>query len=206
MVGDIHCENKVLQLILQYFAELGLETVLAVGDIVDGVGDANEVCSLLVKHGVLTVAGNHDRWILAGSMRELPDATAMSGLRSDSRAWLAQLPKTRSFQTAKGPLLLCHGLGEDDMVMLRPSDDGYALQSNFALQALVRSKRYRFVINGHTHTPMVRTFGQLTIINAGTLSQHDRMGCGVVDFERGNVEFLAIHEGLISTRECFAFP
>jgi putative phosphoesterase len=205
VVGDIHCKDEVLELVLRYFSELGIKTVLAVGDIVDGRGDANKVYSLLVKYEVSTVAGNHDRWILAGSLRELPDATELSALRSDTREWLVQLPKTRSFQTSRGPLLLCHGLGEDDMAGLWPGDEGFALQSNFALQALVESKRYRFVINGHTHLPMVRSVGPLTIINAGTL-QSDRPVCSVIDFDRGKVKFFTISQGRISGGECFELP
>lgn len=198
VVGDIHCEDKVLALVLQHFSELNIETVLSVGDIADGTGDPNKVCSLLIQHGVLSVSGNHDRWVLAGTMRDLPGATPTNSLSGGNRAWLAQLPRTRSFETAAGPLLLCHGFGDDDMAGLRPDDNGYALQSNLGLQRLIATKRYRTVVNGHTHLPMVRNIGGLTIINAGTLDRRDRQNCTVIDFDLGTVELYDINRGQIS--------
>ena len=202
VVGDIHCEDEALTLVLRHFSELHIEIVLSVGDIVDGAGDPNRVCSLLAEHGVLTVLGNHDRWALHGTMRDLPGATAIDSLSGGTRAWLAQLPKTRSFKTAAGPLLLCHGFGTDDMAGLRPDDEGYALRSNLALQTLIKEKRYRFVVNGHTHLPMVRNIGRLIIINAGTLDHRDRQVCSVIDFDRGNVELYDVDRSRISKTRC----
>lgn len=205
MIGDIHCEDQVLELVLRHFSSMGTDTVLAVGDIADGVGDVNRACSLLIEHGVLTVAGNHDRWLLEGSMRELPDATAASALRRESRTCLEQLPKTRSFQTSRGSLLLCHGFGENDMATIRPDDDGYALESNLALQLLSRSGSHRFVVCGHSHQPMVRKIGSLLVINAGTLHRCDRQVCSFIDFENGSVEFFDIKGDTISSAERTSF-
>lgn len=203
VIGDLHCEDEVLELVLLHFSKACADTVLSVGDIVDGTGDVNNVCSLLVQHRVLAVAGNHDRWILTGSMREMANATAISALSSVTREWLAQLPKTRSFQTPSGRLLLCHGLGEDDMAEVGPEDEGYALQSNFALQELVLSGQHRFVVCGHSHKPMVRNIGSLTIINAGTLGREGRQTCVLIDFARGSVEFFDASRGVISSAERF---
>ncbi|HEY5375715.1 MAG TPA: metallophosphoesterase family protein, partial [Polyangiaceae bacterium] len=74
LIGDIHCEVARLKQVLALFRSLNVDTVLAVGDIADGPGDLTEACSVLEQAGVLAVAGNHDRWLLAGEMRDLPDA------------------------------------------------------------------------------------------------------------------------------------
>jgi putative phosphoesterase len=204
VIGDIHGEDEVLDRVLQHFASVGVPTVLAVGDMVDGVGDVNRACSLLAEYGVLAVAGNHDRWILAGRMRDLRDATPAVALTNESRAWIEHLPRTRSFDTPGGPLLLCHGLGEDDMAELRSGDSGYALESNFALQALIESREFRFVVNGHAHERMVRSLGRLTIINAGTLSGGHLQTCCVLDFELGEGEFLDAGRDPITRIERFS--
>jgi predicted phosphodiesterase len=204
VIGDIHCEDEVLENVLRHFSSRDVDTLLAVGDIVDGVGDPNRVCSLLAQHNVFAVAGNHDRWLLEGSMRrEIRDATPASSLVPESRRWLEQLPKTRSFQTLRGPLLLCHGIGENDMSVVRPDDTGYALESNLALQGLLSSKQYRFVLGGHSHLPMVRTIGGLTIITAGTLDRLSRQVCCILDFEKGKAEFFNASKTKISNAECF---
>src|SRR4051812_40972312 len=95
LIGDIHCEVARLRQVLELFRASAVETVLAVGDIADGPGDLGETCDLLESGGVLAVAGNHERWLLAGQMRDLPDATALSAVTPKIRAFLAALPKTR---------------------------------------------------------------------------------------------------------------
>jgi hypothetical protein len=49
VVGDIHCEDELLQTVLEHFISKCTDTILAVGDIVDGVGDADRVCDSLCK-------------------------------------------------------------------------------------------------------------------------------------------------------------
>ena len=204
VIGDIHCEDIVLDRVLRHFCSIGADSILSVGDVVDGLGNANKACALLREHNVFTVAGNHDRWTIEELMRTLPNATPKDGLTEENRAWLRQLPKTLTFETPMGTLLLCHGIGENDMAMVRPSHDGYAIEANLDLQMLIKSKRYRFVVSGHSHEPMVRTIGKLTLINAGTLDRHDRQVCSVVDFDAAKVNFYDIGEDAISEAELFA--
>jgi predicted phosphodiesterase len=66
-------------------------------------------------------------------------------------------------------LLLCHGVGDNDMIRLQPGDVGYALESNLELTALIDAGVHRLVVGGHTHRVMVRRFGGLTVVNPGTL-------------------------------------
>src|SRR5450432_3845700 len=165
LIGDIHCELARLKRVLAHFRSQKVDTVLAVGDIADGPGDLTEACLLLQESGALVVAGNHDRWLLSGQMRDLPDATPVESVTPIARRYLAALPKTRLLESPRGKVLLCHGLGEDDMACVRPDDQGYWLESNGPLWELVESRRARFVVNGHSHRAMLRTIGSLTILN-----------------------------------------
>jgi len=188
VLGDVHAEDERVERALAYFAETGVEVVLQVGDLADGHGSVTRTLSLLAKHGVLAVLGNHDRWLLAGAMRELPRATDASTITPADRDYLASLPTTREFTTPFGALLLCHGLGTNDMAKVRPDDEGYAVTSNSELWALVNDARYRIVINGHSHRAMVRRFGPVTIVNAGTLLRDDEPCIIVIDFSKKEVE------------------
>lgn len=205
VIGDIHAEDELLEFVLRHFLGLQLDTILAVGDVVDGLGNANKACALLREYEVHTVCGNHDRWALTDSMRSLPGATAAGSLTQETCQWLQRLPKTRTFQTPRGALLLCHGLGENDMATVRPHHEGYALEANVELQELIASKQYRFIVSGHSHEPMVRSLGHLTLINAGTLDRQDRQVCSVIDFESGSVEFLNLKQFAVSSTERFTF-
>jgi putative phosphoesterase len=206
LIGDIHCEDETLEIALEHLASERPDAILSVGDIVDGVGDPNRVCDLLKQHEVFTVMGNHDRWVLQDSMRDLRNATPLNTLRVQSRDWLAALPQTLSFETPRGELLLCHGLGENDMAMVREDDEGYSLDFNLALSELIKSKHYTFVANGHSHHAMVRTIEKLTIINAGTLARGARQICTVIDFQAGHVELFDIEGPHVVKAEHFSLP
>lgn len=203
VIGDVHCEAEALEAALSHFASLRPESVLCVGDIVDGIGDPNRCCRLLAEAGAVTVRGNHDRWLFEGTMRDLPDATELAALDASSRAFLAGLDRTHEIETVAGLALLCHGLGEHDMAALGPDDRGYALENNEELQSLVHAGRYAFVINGHTHRRMVRRVGALTLINAGTLHRDDTPCFAVVDFERERVTFFKLgpDQTIVGTEE-----
>lgn len=112
------------------------------------------------------------------------DVHRSSELAPSTQAYLQALPGTRRISTTRGPLLLCHGIGEDDMSRLRTYDYGYALETNDALNAL-RTTDCALMVGGHTHERMVREFDALTVINAGTLTYTDKPCFLVADLQDG---------------------
>jgi predicted phosphodiesterase len=185
LIGDLHCEHDALAFALAQLSRLGVDTLLQVGDIADGPGDLNATVALLVEHGVLAVKGNHDRWLLANHLRDVPHATALSDVSPATVDYLSSLPVTRELRSPRGDVLLCHGLGSNDMAGVKPDQEGYDLSTNLELQMLIRERRYRYVLNGHTHRPMLRGFGSLSILNAGTLLGDFERCFTWVDFEQG---------------------
>ena len=69
------------------------------------------------------------------------------------------------------------------MSKVAPDDFGYALEANDDLQNLVRAGVHRWILNGHSHQRMVRHFGAVTLINAGTLLRHHQPCFLELDFE-----------------------
>lgn len=187
LIGDLHCEHEALAFVLGELRRLGAETLLQVGDIADGQGDLGATVALLQEHLVLAVKGNHDRWLLGNQQRDLPFATPLATASPGVVAYLSQLPATREFRSPRGNVLLCHGLGLNDMACVKPDHEGYDISSNLELQTLIQERRYRFVLNGHSHRAMLRTFGPLSIINAGTLLRGSERSFTFVDFERGEL-------------------
>ena len=199
-LGDIHAQSDLLASALALFEAHGCDGIVSVGDIIDGLappgGGVNACCRLLQQHRVLTVAGNHERWLLAGEMRTLPHATQLAELDAPALEFLGALPPTRLIDTAAGPLLLCHGIDRDDMAQLRPYDEGYALECIDALPALLARSELRFVLGGHTHYRMLRRIQNIVFLNAGTLlCHHDtRPTCLIVDFAAKTGTFF-VHDG-----------
>lgn len=207
MLGDIHCENRRLESALQFFLGQQLDLVCSVGDIVDGPGDVNRAIELLRRHGVATVRGNHERWLMTNEMRGLPDAHSRFDFDALSWVFLSQLPLWLKLETVAGRMLLCHGLGSDDMAGVWPMDDAMALHANQPLWHLVHSAEFAFVVNGHTHRRLVRSFGEMTIINAGTLyRKHDPCIC-IADFEQSFVQYFNVDaDGKIEIAEQYPIP
>lgn len=196
-IGDIHGEVNNLKIALELLTQTKVDYIMSVGDIVDGQTpeEVEECLELLQNYKVLTVQGNHERWILTGDNMGLRDATDRNDLSNKSIRFIAQLPKTREFQTVAGRLLLCHGLGTNDMAGVRPGDYGVALEYNLDLFRLMKEGLYDFVINGHTHHRMVRRFETVTIINAGTLINSQYPCFLIANFQEKFVQFYDIKDG-----------
>ena len=193
--GDIHCEDVLLKQALDFLKTQTLDAYLCVGDVVDGLGDVDKACELLIKHRVYTVLGNHDRWLLEGVRREREEASSPN---QTSLEWIKTLPTTLRFQTPYGRLLLCHGVGEDDLAELWPQTKGYALQRIQNLKKLMLDPDIQFMVGGHTHQRMVRTFSGLSVINAGTLHRNFESSFMILNF----VDLQVLYYSLASSIHC----
>jgi putative phosphoesterase len=194
IIGDVHAEADYLEIALHFFQMAQVEKILCVGDIVDGRGNVDCCCNLLDQAEVVTVRGNHDRWFVEGVMRDSEEATQWSDISETSHTFMRSLPNTKVIETITGRLLLCHGLGENDMQRLTPDDYGYALEVIGELHSLVANPVYKFVVNGHTHRRMVRRFENLTVINAGTLYAKHEPCIAIANFRTGFVQFYDFQE------------
>lgn len=189
IIGDIHAEADRLEIALHFLQNEQVECILCVGDIVDGQGSVDKCCELLQESNVVIVRGNHDRWFIEASMRNSSEATQWADVSETSHTFIKSLPTTQTIETIAGRLLLCHGLGENDMQRLTPDDYGYALQVIEELRALIHNQEYKFVVNGHTHRRMVRQFKHLTVINVGTLYDAHEPCLAIADFRAGCIQF-----------------
>jgi predicted phosphodiesterase len=188
LLGDIHAEDERLASALAFFRSRSpaLDAILFVGDVVDGEGDLEACVRMLDEAGALGVRGNHERWILADTARSLPHAHRASDLSPRTLELLRALPATRAFRSPIGPVLLCHGVDDDDMARLRPSDDALTLHDNIPFERLRRRGDVAVMLGGHTHERMVRDFGDVVVVNAGTLAREvPEAGFVTLDFEAG---------------------
>ncbi len=195
VIGDVHAEDGRLAEALALLGAQGVTIICCVGDVADGRGSVARCCALLSSTAVITVRGNHERWLLADTMRDLPDAHRRAELAADALAFLEGLPATRAFSSSRGGVLLCHGLGHDDMASVGADDHGYAIETNDALQRLIADPATAIVINGHTHRAGVRHFDGLTVVNAGTLYREHDPGFIVMSFDSGEVTWTGLDDG-----------
>src|SRR3954463_15755639 len=125
VIGDVHTERKNLAHALEKLSHMKVDGIVCTGDMVDGPNEASEAaacCALLQRYGVVTVCGNHDRWLQDGEMRDLPGATDLEESEPQMLAFLSGLKQTVEIETPLGKALLCHGMGSDDMAAVQPFD------------------------------------------------------------------------------------
>ena len=199
-MGDIHTEAAALLRSLEALSQLGVDAILATGDIVDGPLGAHGVeqcCQLLRQFEVTCVCGNHERWLQEGTQRDLVDAILDPlDLSPLARAYLHSLPTQVVVPTVAGNLLLCHGLGEDDMGEVGPYARGHELTSNEPLQYLIARCPQRMIIHGHSHRAQVRTYSGLTLVNAGTLLRTHQPRFVLIDLEAATADFYPLSADL----------
>lgn len=202
LIGDVHAEDERLRVAIAALTAAKVDRILCCGDLVDGHGDVDRTCSTLALHGVTTVRGNHDRWIRDDDMRTLPHSHRMTELAPLSIELLKSLPRTVSLEIPGGRLLLCHGVGENDMQRLGPDDSGYAISSNDDLLKVLFDPTIAIMVGGHTHKPMVRRFERgsgkpaLIVVNPGTLAREDGSGFAMIDLAARRVDFHRITDAL----------
>jgi predicted phosphodiesterase len=180
VVGDVHGCDRALDALLAFLDGQAVDALWCVGDVADGPGDLDACATALIEHDVQTVRGNHDRWLLEGVIRGEERTHERAALLPSSHRFLGQLPQTLAFDAASGlSVLLCHGLGPDDMNRITPEDYGYALEVNGRLHELLADGRARLVLKGHTHQHAIWQVGTLTIVETGTLLEQAGV-CGVI--------------------------
>jgi predicted phosphodiesterase len=191
LIGDVHGEDGALAATLDFLRGVGpLEAILCTGDLPGkmGVGDTNRCAELLRAAGARTIRGNHDAWAV-----ENEEARTLLGLGDEwpltpeTVAFLDDLPRVRTWETPLGPLLLCHGVGEDFMAGVYPGGDDEEIRR--ALKEKRIYGKYRLMVAGHTHKRMVRPLGTLTAVNPGTLLWDGPPGFAVADVTDNDVQF-----------------
>ena len=182
VIGDVHAEDVRLAGALDWLSGQSVDVILCTGDIADGLGCINTTCRLLKDAEVLTVAGNHDRWLLRNRVRHVADAHHLTDLDDESQEYLSGLPRSRTLDTVAGPLLLCHGVLENDLAKVWPGTQRSPIERSTEMDGLVAAATHRFVINGHMHYRVLIDFEAVVLVNAGTL-RGPFSGVSVVDFE-----------------------
>ena len=194
LIGDVHAQDERLRLAIDHLQELNIETIICTGDIVDGPGDPDACVELLKVHDIQTVRGNHDRWCLEDKARHVPNAHRRESLKTATREYLTALPRQLEIMTSRGKLLLCHGIGNNDLAKVWPGTERMPIERSEALDNLIDAGDFRFVVNGHMHFKTMIHFETLTLINAGTITGIRWPGFTVIDFETGHVDTFRFEE------------
>lgn len=190
VIGDVHGEHERLADVLDWFADESLDAIVCTGDVADGAGCINVCCALLMQNNVITVAGNHDRWLLQDRVRHVPQAHRLTELNDASRNFLGGLPQVVALPTVAGSLVLCHGVLHNDLAKVWPGTGRSPIERSTEMDVLLASGDHRLLVNGHMHYRVLIDFDNLVMINAGTL-RGQFGGISIIDLDAG---WVSAHE------------
>ena len=112
-IADVHGNAPALIAVLADIKQLGIETVVNLGDHVGGPLEAAKTADLLMECGLPSIRGNHDRMVVEKAATDLgmSDKSALAQLKPHHLKWLETLPATLVF---RDEVFLCHGTPTSD--------------------------------------------------------------------------------------------
>lgn len=183
LISDIHGNLWALEAVLAHAAHQNVDEYWNLGDILSGPLDAAGTADRLLALGALTIAGNHERQLLAcaGGPGLPSDEHAFRTTTPAHREWLRSLPATAR---PRPDVLLCHGTPHSDMQpMLETHERGRGMriathqESRRRLERadvsemgeMVSAPTSRLIVCGHTHLPRVMQLDDTLVVNPGSV-------------------------------------
>lgn len=169
-ISDIHGNYPALLSLEKYFNEV--DKIICLGDVVGYHCYVNEVIDFLIRHDVICIQGNHDRYVFEGlenQTKYINDSVrfgievAQKKLTEDNKEWLGALPTSYSFKVDDLSVLCCHGSPWD-------VTNGY-VYADSDLFAKMKELAFDVIALGHTHRAYTRNQDKQIIFNPGSVGQ-----------------------------------
>jgi predicted phosphodiesterase len=181
-ISDVHGNLPALEAVLADIADASVDLTVNLGDVLSGPLWVAETADRLMALGLPTIAGNHERQVLAPPSECMGASDAHAAARLDDRrhAWLAALPTTLRLSDE---VFCCHGTpGSDLQYFLETvTPDGVGSGSTGIRAATLAEAHERagdtmhgvasaVILCGHTHVPRVMRLadGRL-VVNPGSV-------------------------------------
>ncbi len=197
LISDIHGNYEALQTVLK----VPHDKAICLGDIVDYGPDPDRCIDVLREKEIPTIRGNHDNAVAfkvdcqcGYRYKHLSIATREYTWKILERSGIEYLQKLTPLikeEIDGKKLYLTHASPRSMFEYITPEtpDEEILNMVNEAMEPV----EAEFLVVGHSHIPMNRKLGNLTIINPGSAGQprdgDSRASCAVFDTESGGIEF-----------------
>ncbi len=199
LLGDIHGNSYALEKVISQLPK-SIDQLWVTGDLVGYYYNVNEVIEMLSQYKCKIIQGNHERYLY----RALVDPQSLKiytekygsslqqtikSLSKKNLQFLIDLPMICKIKTENKTTLICHGSPWDSDAYVYPdcSTETKSKYDNY---------NYDFIIQGHTHYPMILEQGHKKIINPGSVGQSrnklPEAHWATLDTESGQTEFFKV--------------
>lgn len=173
VIADIHGNSDALAAVLADIDALRIETIINLGDHLSGPLAARETADMLMAREIISIRGNHDRWLVEEPVAEMgpSDRVAFEQIEEQHFAWLRNLPATLTL--ADGQIFICHGTPTSDttywLETVTATGD-VVLRGRDEIEAEAEDIAASLILCGHTHMPrVVRLSDGRQIVNPGSV-------------------------------------
>lgn len=172
VIADIHGNADALKAVLADLDARGIVTILNLGDHLSGPLAPRETADLLLSRDMLSIRGNHDRYLVEQTIAEMgaSDRVAAEQLDDRHRAWLAALPATATYRDR---IYLCHGTPTSDVTYWMETvraDQSVGRRDPAEIEAWAAGIDLPVIVCGHTHVPRaLRLRDGRLLVNPGSV-------------------------------------
>ena len=171
LLSDIHGNRWALEAVLDHLTGQRVDAIWNLGDILSGPLEPAATADLLMPLHLPTIAGNHERQLLACEVRAggPSDQYAFEHTEAHHRTWLRGLPETAA---PRAGVLLCHGTPSSDVIPLLETVEGTEQRParRDEIDDRVAGASARLIACGHTHVArLARTSDGRWIVNPGSV-------------------------------------
>ena len=198
LISDIHGNYEALQSVLKVPHDM----VICLGDIVDYGPDPDRCIDVLRAREISTIRGNHDNAVAfkvdcqcGYRYKHLSIATREYTWKILDRSeieYLQKLPLLIKEEIEGKKLYMTHASPRSMFEYIKPETSDEEIQ--VMIKEAMEPVEAEFLLVGHSHIPMNRKLGNLTIINPGSVGQprdgDNRASCAVFDTECGKMEII----------------
>jgi predicted phosphodiesterase len=187
VLSDIHGNLPALKAVLDEVEAEGVDAVVNLGDCLSGPLMPAETADVLLERDFVTIAGNHERQLLAqwrrpAGERDVGGSDGYAAMQITPRhaQWLQSLPPTRWLGE---DVYLVHGTpGSDRKYLLETVTPDFGQNGSPGLRAATPEeiasrlgtgeedwRRASLVLCGHSHVPRAAMAGRTLVLNPGSV-------------------------------------
>ena len=170
ILSDVHGNSWALNEVLLDIKAKGIDTIINLGDSLNGPLDPKGTFNLLIENNVLSISGNGDRLIL-----ESLDSTSKfktleyvkTQIDNDVIDWLKRLP----FELINNNIYCCHASPDSDTTYLLENlkPDHIAVKEYPEIDNILKDIKQEIVVCGHSHISRLVKTTNKTIFNPGSV-------------------------------------
>ncbi|MEX3938401.1 metallophosphoesterase [Paraburkholderia sp. BR10937] len=170
-LSDIHGNLPALEAVFDDIERQGADVIVNLGDILSGPLYPSQTADRLMRLGLPTIRGNHERQLLGadGTHMGPSDRFARGVLSEEQLAWVGALPATLWLES---DVLLVHGTPQDDLsyFLETVTASGCRTATHSEVRRRAAEVEAALILCGHTHLArsMQLADGRL-IVNPGSV-------------------------------------